>query len=538
MMSLQKERLYIYDTTLRDGQQTQGVQFSTDEKIEIADLLGDLGVDYIEGGWPGANPTDTTFFETYRTNTNLVAFGMTKRSGRSAENDDVLASVLNAGTKKICLVGKTHDFHVKTALGISLNENIEAIQQSISHVVSKGREAIFDAEHFFDGMLSNSDYAIEAILSAYSAGARWIVLCDTNGGSLPREIEKAVSLAIEAGVPGTHLGIHTHNDTDNAVANTLIAVDAGVRQIQGTLNGLGERCGNANLTALIPTLALKSDYCDRFETGISRTALKGMTRLSRRLDDILNRVPMRQASYVGASAFAHKSGLHANAILKDPSTYEHVDPELVGNERIIPMSNQAGASNLKKRLSDAGIDQNLNKDELEKILMLIKERESQGYSYDTAQASFELLARRTLGQLPEFFDVKRYKVTVERRKNKYNKMISLSEAVVVVKVDGQKKLSVSESLDEFGSDRGPVNALAKALAKDLGQYQRFIDDMRLVDFKVRITQGGTEAVTRVVIDSEDSTGRRWATVGVSANIVDAIFDALIDAMNWKILRDF
>lgn len=538
MMSLQKERLYIYDTTLRDGQQTQGVQFSTDEKIEIADLLVDLGVDYIEGGWPGANPTDTTFFETYRTNANLVAFGMTKRSGRSAENDDVLASVLNAGTKKICLVGKTHDFHVKTALGISLKENIEAIQQSISHVVSRGREAIFDAEHFFDGMLSNSDYAIEAIRSAYSAGARWIVLCDTNGGSLPREIEKAVSLAIKAGVPGTHLGIHTHNDTDNAVANTLIAVDAGVRQIQGTLNGLGERCGNANLTALIPTLALKSDYCDRFETGISRTALKGMTRLSRRLDDILNRVPMRQASYVGASAFAHKSGLHANAILKDPSTYEHVDPELVGNERIIPMSNQAGASNLKKRLSDAGIDQNLNKDELEKILMLIKERESQGYSYDTAQASFELLARQTLGQLPEFFDVKRYKVTVERRKNKYNKMISLSEAVVVVKVDGQKKLSVSESLDEFGSDRGPVNALAKALAKDLGQYQRFIDDMRLVDFKVRITQGGTEAVTRVVIDSEDSAGRRWATVGVSANIVDASFDALIDAMNWKILRDF
>ena len=276
-MSLQKERLYIYDTTLRDGQQTQGVQFSTDEKIEIADLLGDLGVDYIEGGWPGANPTDTTFFETYRTNANLVAFGMTKRSGRSAENDDVLASVLNAGTKKICLVGKTHDFHVKTALGISLKENIEAIRQSISHVVSMGREAIFDAEHFFDGMLSNSDYAIEAIRSAYSAGARWIVLCDTNGGSLPREIEKAVSLAIEAGVPGTHLGIHTHNDTDNAVANTLIAVDAGVRQIQGTLNGLGERCGNANLTALIPTLALKSDYCDRFETGISITALKGMT---------------------------------------------------------------------------------------------------------------------------------------------------------------------------------------------------------------------------------------------------------------------
>jgi len=247
---------------------------------------------------------------------------------------------------------------------------------------------------------------------------------------------------------------------------------------------------------------------------------------------------MRQAAYVGASAFAHKSGLHASAILKDPSTYEHVDPELVGNERIIPMSNQAGASNLKKRLRDAGIGHEFTDDELVKILRIVKEKESEGYSYDTAQASFELLARRIIGQLPEFFDIKRYKVTVERRKNKYNKMISLSEAVVVVKVDGQKKLSVSESLDELGSDRGPVNALAKALAKDLGQYQHFIDDMRLVDFKVRITQGGTEAVTRVVIDSEDSTGRRWATVGVSANIVDASFDALIDAMNWKILQDF
>ena len=536
--SLQKERLYIYDTTLRDGQQTQGVQFSTEEKIEIAELLTNLGVDYIEGGWPGANPTDTTFFENYRTNTNLVAFGMTKRVGKSAANDDVLSAVVNAGTQKICLVGKAHDFHVERALGISLDENIDSITQSISHVVSMDREAIFDAEHFFDGMISNSAYALKTLVAAFKAGARWIVLCDTNGGALPREIENAVSQAINAGIPGTHLGIHTHNDTDNAVANTLSAVDAGVRQIQGTLNGLGERCGNANLTALIPTLALKSAYIDRFDTGISNFALKDITRLSRRLDEILNRVPMRQASYVGASAFAHKSGLHANAILKDPSTYEHVDPELVGNERIIPMSNQAGTSNLKKRLNDAGITQKLSEEELAKILTLVKEKESLGYSYDTAQASFELLARRNLGQLPEFFDVKRYKVTVERRKNKYDHMISLSEAVVVVKVDGQKKLSVSESLDEFGSDRGPVNALAKALVKDLGQYQRFIDDMRLVDFKVRITQGGTEAVTRVVIDSEDSAGRRWATVGVSANIVDASFDALIDAMNWKILRDF
>ena len=426
---MQKERLFIYDTTLRDGQQTQGVQFSLNEKLSVIRSLDDLGVDYIEGGWPGANPVDSELFERIeKTKANFTAFGMTKRSGRSAENDEILSSVLNSGTSSVCLVGKSHDFHVEKALGISLDENLINISSSISHLVNNKREAIFDAEHFFDGFKDNSSYAIQTIKSALDAGARWVVLCDTNGGTLPHEVDKIVKEVIKH-IPGKNLGIHAHNDTDNAVANTLIAVDAGVRQIQGTLNGLGERCGNANLTALIPTLALKSGYCDRFETGISRTALKGMTRLSRRLDDILNRVPMRQASYVGASAFAHKSGLHANAILKDPSTYEHVDPELVGNERIIPMSNQAGASNLKKRLSDAGIDQNLNKGELEKILMLIKERESQGYSYDTAQASFELLARRTLGQLPEFFDVKRYKVTVERRKNKYNKKQENKESI-------------------------------------------------------------------------------------------------------------
>ena len=282
---------------------------------------------------------------------------------------------------------------------------------------------------------------------------------------------------------------------------------------------------------------LKEPFASQFDIGVTREALTQLTQVSRLLDDILNRVPARQAAYVGASAFAHKAGLHASAILKDPSTYEHIDPSVVGNARIIPMSNQAGQSNLRRRLSEAGLDVGSDTAALSRILDEIKSREDQGYSYDTAQASFELLARRELGQLPEFFDVKRYKVTVERRKNKYNKMVSLSEAVVVVKIDGEKKLSVSESLDVTGSDRGPVNALAKALAKDLGQYQALIDDMRLVDFKVRITQGGTEAVTRVVIDSEDSKGRRWATVGVSANIVDASFEALLDAINWKLVRD-
>jgi len=533
-----KERLYIYDTTLRDGQQTQGVQFSTDEKQTLARALDDLGIDYIEGGWPGANPTDSAFFEARPdTNAQFTAFGMTKRAGRSAENDDVLAAVLNAGTPAVCLVGKTHDFHVTTALGITLDENVETISASIAHCVSQGREALFDAEHFFDGYKANPNYAITCLKAAMDAGARWIVLCDTNGGALPSEVKSIVADVIAAGIPGDRLGIHTHNDTENAVANSLAAVEAGARQIQGTLNGLGERCGNANLTSLIPTLLLKEPYASQFDIGVSKDALKTLTRTSRLLDDILNRVPSRQAPYVGSAAFAHKAGLHASAILKDPSTYEHIDPSDVGNARIIPMSNQAGQSNLIKRLRDAGISVEKGDPALGRILDVIKSREAEGYSYDTAQASFEILARRELGQMPDFFEVKRYRVTVERRKNKYNKMVSLSEAVVVVKVGDEKRLSVSESMDETGSDRGPVNALAKALAKDLGQYQDMIADMRLVDFKVRITQGGTEAVTRVVIDSEDAQGRRWATVGVSPNIVDASFEALIEAMQWKILHD-
>ena len=533
-----KQRLYLYDTTLRDGAQTQGVQFSTQDKVQITAALDELGIDYIEGGWPGANPTDSEFFEKdIQTRATLTAFGMTKRAGRSAANDDVLAAVMNAGTPAVCLVGKSHDFHVEKALGISLEENLQSILQSVEHIVAQGREALFDAEHFFDGYKANPAYAIAAIKAAYDAGARWVVLCDTNGGALPAEVGTIVGDVIAAGIPGDHLGIHTHNDTENAVANSLAAVDAGARQIQGTLNGLGERCGNANLVSLIPTLLLKEPYASTFECSVKLTSLQGLTRTSRLLDDILNRVPARQAAYVGASAFAHKAGLHASAIAKDPSTYEHVDPAKVGNARIIPMSNQAGQSNLRERLRAAGIAVEKGDPALGRILEVIKTREAEGYSYDTAQASFELLARRELGQCPEFFEVKRYRVSVERRKNKYDQMVSLSEAVVVVKVGGVKKLSVSESMDEIGADRGPVNALAKALAKDLGPYQDVIDDLHLVDFKVRITQGGTEAVTRVVIDSEDAQGRRWATVGVSPNIVDASFEALLDAINWKLIRD-
>ena len=533
-----RERLYLYDTTLRDGQQTQGVQFSVPEKQMIARALDALGVDHIEGGWPGANPTDSDFFAARpATRATFTAFGMTKRVGRSAANDDVLAAVLDAGTSAVCLVGKTHDFHVTTALGVALDENTQAIADSIAHVVAKRREALFDAEHFFDGYKANPAYALSCLRAALTAGARWIVLCDTNGGTLPAEVGRITAEVIAAGIPGDRLGIHCHDDTGNAVACSLAAVDAGARQIQGTLNGLGERCGNANLTTLIPTLLLKDPYASRFETGVTRDALRGLLKTSRMLDDILNRVPLRSAAYVGASAFAHKAGLHASAILKDPTTYEHIDPALVGNERLIPMSNQAGLSNLRARLAAAGIEVDPKDPRLSTILDEIKSREDQGYAYDGAQASFELLARRELGLNPTFFEVKRYRVTVERRKNKYDRMVSLSEAVVVVKIGDRKMLSVSESMDESGTDRGPVNALSKALAKDLGPYQAVIDAMKLVDFKVRITQGGTEAVTRVIIDSEDREGRRWSTVGVSANLVDASFEALLDAIQWKLIRD-
>jgi len=535
---MKRERIYLYDTTLRDGQQTQGVNFTVDDKIRISNALDELGIDYVEGGWPGANPTDSDFFDTNpQLKATFTAFGMTKRSGKSAENDEVLSAVLNANTPGVCLVGKAHDFHVIKALGISLEENLSNISDSVRHIVSKGREALFDCEHFFDGYRENPNYALKAAKVAYEAGARWIVLCDTNGGALPSQVFSATKAVIDSGIPGDRIGIHTHNDTEHAIANSLAAIDAGARQVQGTLNGLGERCGNANLVTLIPTLLLKDPYSSLYETGVDLNKLSSLTSISRTLDDILNRVPDKWAAYVGSSAFAHKAGLHASAILKDPQTYEHIDPSVVGNERIIPMSNQAGQSNLKKRLMDAGLEINTQDSRLSEILNAIKDREDRGYAYDSAQASFELVARKILGQLPTFFEIKRYRVTVEKRKNKYGNMVSLSEAVVVAKIGKNKVLSVSESMDPDCGDQGPVNALSKALAKDLGPYQNCIDDMTLTDYKVRITGSGTDAVTRVIIDSQDGQGRRWSTVGVSANIVDASFEALLDAINWKLIRD-
>ena len=532
------ERLYLYDTTLRDGQQTQGVQFSAAEKAEIAAMLDDLGVDYIEGGWPGANPTDSDFFAAApATRATMTAFGMTRREGRSAQNDDVLAAVLDAGTRAVCLVGKTHDYHVTHALGTTLDENLRGIAESVAQVVAKGREAIFDAEHFFDGYRADPAYALACLAAARDAGARWLVLCDTNGGTLPSETGRIVAEVIASGLPGAQIGIHCHDDTGNAVACTLAAVEAGARQVQGTLNGLGERCGNASLTTLIPTLMIKEPFASTLTVGVTGEGLSRLTRISRRLDEILNRAPLRPAPYVGASAFAHKAGLHASAILKSPRTYEHVDPASVGNERVIPMSNQAGQSNLRARLAGAGIAVEPGDPALSRILDLVKTREDQGYAYDGAQASFELLALDELSRLPRLFDVERYRVTVERRLNAVGRRISVAEAVVTVRTDAGTVMSASDGADADGGDRGPVHALWAALAKDLGPWQGSIDDMALADFRVRIIGAGTDAVTRVIIDSADGAGRSWSTVGVSANIVDASFEALVDAIRWKLIRD-
>jgi 2-isopropylmalate synthase len=526
-----RERLSIYDTTLRDGAQTHGVDFSVEDKWLIAQQLDVLGIDYIEGGYPGANPTDTRLFAESRElgHARLTAFGMTKRPGRSLANDPGFQALLAAKTSAICLVGKTWDFHVDVALGISLEENLEGIRESVAAVVASGREALLDCEHFFDGYKANAPYALGCAKAAYEAGARWVVLCDTNGGTLPEEVERIVAEVVKV-IPGDHVGIHVHNDTDNGVANSLAAVRAGARQIQGTLNGLGERCGNANLTSIIPTLMLKSDYADRFETGVTPEKLRTLTHASRILDELLNRAPNRHAPYVGESAFAHKGGIHVSAVQKDPRTYEHVPPEAVGNRRKLLVSDQAGRSNILAELDRIGIAVPKDDPRVLRLLDEVKEREAVGYAYEAADASFELLARRMLGNVPQFFDVDSFRVTVERRHNALGDLVTVSEATVKVRIDGETMLSAGEG-------NGPVNALDNALRKDLGPYQSYIDDLELVDYKVRILTGGTDAVTRVLIESRDGEGNRWYTVGVSPNIVDASFEALTDSICYKLFRD-
>ncbi len=522
-------RVYLFDTTLRDGAQTQGVDFNPADKELIARELDNVGIDYIEGGWPGANPTDDAFFENppELKRSRLTAFGMTRRAGRSAENDPGLAALLGAKTPAVCMVGKAWDFHVRVALEIELEENIAMIADSVALAAKKTDEVIFDAEHFFDGYKDNPEFAIDCLKAAHEGGARWVVLCDTNGGTLPFEAEEIIRKVAEH-IPGDQLGIHAHDDTGNATAISLAAVLAGVRHVQGSLNGLGERCGNANLITIIPSLILKMG----FQTGVTEDDLAKLTHLSRLIDERLNRAPNRSAPYVGESAFAHKGGLHVSAVEKDPSTYEHVDPEKIGNRRHVVVSDQSGRSNILARFREIGLEIDPDDEKLTRLLETVKEREFDGYAYDGAEASFELLARRVLGSVPDYFRCSSFKVLDERRWDDKGNLITTSEATVKLDVGGEEHMTVAEG-------NGPVNALDAALRKVLTVIYPQLEDLRLVDYKVRILSpgDGTRAVTRVMIESADKNGEHWSTVGVSANIIDASYNALRDSIIYKLFRD-
>lgn len=526
-----KPRVYLYDSTLRDGAQTSTVNFGVRDKIEIAKVLDSLGIDYVEGGWPGANPTDDEFFSNLPKlkKSQFTAFGMTRRSGVSAANDAGLNALINSNVKSVCIVGKTWDFHLKHALHISEEENLEMISDSIRHIAKKKKEAMFDAEHFFDGYKANPKFALKAVKTAFDAGARWIVLCDTNGGTLPSEIGKIVKEVTKI-IPGENLGIHCHNDTGNAVANSLAAVESGVRQVQGTLNGLGERCGNANLVSIIPTLCLKMG----FDVGIDEKHLKNLVHASHFLDDLLNKERDKFAPYVGKYAFAHKGGLHVSAVAKNPTSYEHIDPAKVGNQRQIMISDQAGRSNILSRLKEIGIElrDEVKANQITNLVNQVKELEAKGYAYDAADASFEILAKKSLSSVPNFFDLVGFRVLDERKFDSKGRVVTVAEATIKIKIGNKTMMAVAEG-------NGPVNALDKALRKSLSRKYPSLKDVRLTDYKVRILtpSDGTEAVTRVQIESSDSAGNKWTTIGVSQNIVDASFRALHDSITYKLIKE-
>ena len=532
MNAMSDNHIWLFDTTLRDGGQTRGVDFSVSDKIAISQALDEFGIDYVEAGWPGANPTDDQFFEKppILKKSSLVAFGMTRRGGRSTENDPGFNAIINAQTDATCLVGKTWDFHVNTALNISMDENLKMIKESLQAASARGREPMFDCEHYFDGFKANSDFALECVKAAFDGGARWIILCDTNGGTLTDDVFEIVSKT-KSFLPQANIGIHCHNDIGLAVANSIAAIKAGARQVQGTINGLGERCGNADLITLIPTLMLKLGY----KTSIPEEKISKLLSLSRMVDDRLNLVPNSHAPYVGSAAFAHKGGLHASAAQKDPRTYEHIPPETVGNERSFVISDQIGRSNVLARFSEVGIEIPADDIRIEKLIREIKEKEYNGWSFDSAEASFELLARKALGQVPDYFTIGRFRVTDERRFNAKGELVVESEATAAITIGSHTQYEV-----EYGN--GPVHAIDKAIRKALIQFYPSLGDVDLIDFKVRILephegQKGTGAVTRVLIEFKDEHDLVWRTVGVSTNIIDASVMALSDGMVWKLMND-
>ncbi len=515
------QRIAIYDTTLRDGSQGEGVSFSVEDKVRIAHRLDAFGVDYIEGGWPGSNPKDIEFFERMRAETlataKLAAFGSTRRPGRKAQDDDLLRMLVDAQTRVITIFGKTWDFHVTHALKVSLAENLAMISDTVSFLCKHADEVIFDAEHFFDGYKHNRAYALKALDAAAQAGAKLVVLCDTNGGTLPHEVSEIVADVVSK--VGVLVGIHTHDDSGCGIANALAAVRCGACHVQGTINGYGERCGNANLIPVVANLQLKMGYeCLRSDSILH------LTSVSQFVDETANLAPNTRQAYVGRSAFAHKGGVHVDAVLKHRSTYEHVDPESVGNSRRMLVSELAGGSTIVNKAAMKALDLTKSSPETRSLLKRVAQLESEGYSFEGAEASFDLLMAETLGLQKHWFDALGFRVIVEKRGAEG----TITEATVKVSVDGRESLTVAEG-------DGPIHALDQALRKALCDSYPELSGIWLTDFKVRVinTREGTAAKVRTIIDSTDGE-KTWSTVGVSTNMIEASWRALVESVLYGI----
>ncbi len=514
--------IQVYDTTLRDGSQGEKINFSAKDKLRIAQRLDSVGVHYIEGGWPGSNPKDVQFFEMAQSvsfkNARLSAFGSTRKPNISAKKDANIIALLQSGTPAVTIFGKSWDLHVKKVLGTTLKENLAMINDSVAHLVSQGREVIYDAEHFFDGYKNNPGYAMKTIEAAVSGGADWVVLCDTNGGTLPFEIEEIME-SICPHIP-VQVGIHTHNDSGLAVANTLVAVRAGAVMVQGTVNGYGERCGNADLTAVIPNLQFKMG-----RSCMTKKNLSHLTELSRYVSEVANMTPFNGRPFVGKSAFAHKGGIHVNAIMKTPKAYEHMGPEAIGNERRVLVSDLSGKSNIDYKAREMGVELGGNGFDSRSIAKEIKRLEHEGYQFDAAEGSFELLLKRLTGQFKALFEVESFRVAIEKEKNFPCK----AYATIKISVGDQQEIAAAEG-------NGPVSALDNALRKALNKFFLVdLEEMHLVDYKVRVIEGrdGTSARVKVFIESRDQK-HVWGTIGVSTDIIEASWQALEDSFQYKL----
>jgi len=518
-------KIEIYDTTLRDGAQSEDISFSVEDKLRITEKLDELGVHYIEGGWPGSNPRDIEYFKKVKKlrlkNSVLVAFGSTHRPKKKPAKDETLKALLEAKTPVITIFGKTWDFHVKEALKISEEENLDIIHDSVAYLKKRVDKVFFDAEHFFDGYVNNPGYALECLAAAQDAGADYLVLCDTNGGTITTVLRDTVRKVVKAF--STPVGIHVHNDIDCAVANSIIAVECGSSQVQGTINGLGERCGNANLISIIPNLQLKLGM-----KCITVEQLKKLRDVSRFVNEIANLRHFKRQPYTGDSAFAHKAGIHVSAIRKRPETYEHIRPELVGNSQRVLISDLAGRSNILRKAEEFGIKLASDSAQLQDIVTSLKDLENQGFQFEGAEASFEILMKKVLGLHKKFFDLMGFRVIIEKRKEGEE---PLSEATLMLKVSGHIEHTAA-------TGNGPVNALDNALRKALEKFYPQLKDVKLLDYKVRVlTAGkGTTAKVRVLIESGDRE-QRWGTVGVSENIIEASYQALVDGIDYKLLQE-